>query len=199
MESRACSALFFFGYLTFCHFIGGECMNRITKFEWQILCLFLGAAAVNCSFFHMKLLTMTSFYLLGILFEFITEPLWTYNSQLHQSPLTLKSMDINFLFGFGWVAIVILSLSLGNVLDRWIPVPLISGIIGFLLVGNVMESLYFYFGLWTYATGHPMLRFPPLVGRYVEVAKIPLSVRLGYAVTGIVAFYCNKLLSTIFQ
>jgi hypothetical protein len=174
-------------------------MNRITKFEWQILCLFLVAVAVNISFFHMKILTMAAFYLLGILFEFITEPLWSYNSQLQQSPLTLKSKDVNFLFGLGWIAIVILSLSLGNVFDRWIPVPLINGIIGFLLVGNIMESLYFYFGLWTYNAAHPVLRFPPLVGTYIEAAKIPLSVRLGYAVTGTVAFLINNHLPAIFQ
>jgi hypothetical protein len=172
-------------------------MNRITRFEWQILSLFLAAVIVNISFFHMTVVVMGAFYLLGLLFEFITEPLWSYDPHLRESPLTLKSRDINLLFGLAWVAVVIFSLSLAKVLDRWMALPLVNGIACFLIVGNIMETLFFRFGNWTYATAHPLLRFPPLLGPYIEVGKIPLTVRLGYAVLGTAAFFINKYLSAI--
>lgn len=172
-------------------------MNRITRYEWQILSLFLLSIIVNVSYFHMHIVTFIVFYLFGILFEFITEPLWDYNPELHQSPFTLRSKDINFLFGLGWCAIVILSLSIGVLLTTWIPSALLCAVIGFLVIGNILETLYLYFGLWTYNTSHPMLRFPPVLGRYIEVFTVPLSVRLGYAVNGIVAYYLNVLVTRI--
>ena len=164
-------------------------MNRITKYEWQILTLFLFGLLINCSFFNMTILTMIVFFSLGLLFEFITEPLWDYNPELKKSPLTLASKDINFLFGLGWLALVILSLSVGKYLECWIPSSIVSAIIGFFIIGNIFESLYHYFGLWKYNKTHPLLRFPPIIGKYFELWNIPLSVRLGYTIMGIVAYY----------
>ncbi len=172
-------------------------MNKITKYEWQIVSLFLFSLLVNGSVIQMKLLTMAVFFIIGILFEFLTEPLWNYNVELKKSPFTLPDKDINFLFGLGWLAIVILGLSTGTYLQEWIASPFTSGIIGVTIIGNILESLFFYFGLWTYEKDHPMLRFPPILGKYFEIAKIPLSVRLGYPVLGAGIYYVNQLINQI--
>lgn len=146
----------------------------------------------------MKITFIVFFYFLGIVFEFLTESMWNYNKELFRSPLTLKRKDINLLFGLGWCGMVILSLSLGKAMSGVIPIPVVCGVLGFLIIGNFMETLYYYFGLWTYNTSHPLLKFPAFVGKYIVVYSIPLSVRLGYVVNGVVAFYANYFLKRWF-
>ncbi len=170
-------------------------MNKLTKYEWQLISLFLFALLINGTMIRMKIMTMIVFYIVGTIFEFATEPLWDYNPELKKSPLTLKNRDINFLFGLGWLAIVILGLSLGEYLQKWISNPALCGITGIVIIGNILESLFYYFGLWKYDTSQPALRFPLFIGKYIEIAKIPLSVRVGYIVLGAGIFYLNQFVT----
>ncbi len=164
-------------------------MNKVTKYEWQILCLFLIALNFNNQYLHLPIILMGVYYAIGMLFEFLTQSLWDYNVALKKSPFTIKNKDINWIFGLGWLSAVILGFVLGNYLECLIPNKPIRMILGFTIIGNILENVFYYFDLWKYNTTHPLLKVPPYIGKYIVIFKIPLAVRAGYPVLGTIAYY----------
>src|SRR5690349_17463626 len=116
----------------------------ITPLEWKIVGLFAIGSAINVIYLHLGAATLVTLYLFGMFFEFTTEAAWNYNRALSHSTFTLRDRDVNWLFGLGWQATLILGLSLGREILRAFPSisPWLADGIGLWVVGNVMEQTF---------------------------------------------------------
>lgn len=162
-------------------------IDRITKYEWQILSLFLAAALAKT--IPTPPLFYVVFYGLGMTFELVTHRIWKYHPSLRESPLSPFPIGANLMFGLGWVAVVVLGLSLGAVFGRHMP-GLLADVLGVLIVGNILETVFFVLGLYAYEEASPWLKFPlPYLGRFVTLAGVPLSVRIGYVNSGLLMHF----------
>lgn len=173
-------------------------MKRITicNLEWKILFLFVVGLYVNSNYLFLNCSQLVTLYIFGMFFEFTTEQAWDYNPILKKSTFTLQDRDVSLIFGLGWVGTLILGKSLGKFMFASpTPAALHAGI-GLFIVGNIMEQLFLYFKLWKYNKEHWIATL--WTGRPIMIAEIPVAVRVGYFVMGIVVFYLLQFIKEHF-
>src|SRR3712207_2432508 len=85
----------------------------VSSLEKRILALFLLGLVPQFLVLKLTFPAWVILYLLGMLFEFLTEAAWNYNPVLERSTFTVRDRDVNWIFGLGWQATLVLGLSLG--------------------------------------------------------------------------------------
>jgi hypothetical protein len=160
----------------------------VTKFEVRILLLFAFSLLLN-HFLQVIGLTILVFYLLGMLFETLTEKAWNYNPVLTNAPFTVKGRDINLTFGTGWASVAMLGLTFSKYVVHpfWITGSSFwADVVGIGIVGNLLEQIFYAWKLWSYNNSNWIISL--WLKRPIYIAGLPLTVRLGYfAIIGVIA------------
>lgn len=113
----------------------------------------------------------------GLAFEVALKPLWTFHPALRDSRFTVRG--VNLFVGVAWVGLVSLGLVGASALEHrtgWS--TLLSLIIAFGCIGNLVETLFARMGALEYRLDHRLLAFP--FTRAPVILGVPLAIRTGY-------------------
>jgi len=156
---------------------------KISRNEYQILFLFAFAISLQFLLNPFTWLELGVLYAMGMAFEFLTQDAWDYNPDLKDSTFTYPGKDVNFIFGLGWVSVVLTGYTIGTMFpfgEFW------SLVAGIFITGNILERLFLALGLWTYNEEHWSVTL--WTGKPIMTdIGIPVSVTQGYINIGCLA------------
>ncbi len=148
----------------------------ISTREWLLVgCAAAGALADVTVTRHGPAVFVAS-VVVGLLFEWLARPLWTFHPQLLASRFTVRG--VNLFVGLGWAGVLSLGLAGSAVLQRAGLPEVVAVALAVGVCGNLVESLFFRAGVLRYRLEHPLLAFP--FQRAPVLLDVPVSIRFGY-------------------
>lgn len=116
----------------------------------------------------------------GLAFEALLSSLWTFHEDLRTSRYTVRG--VNLFVGLAWMGLICGCLFVAGRLETRLGLHrLVSLVLAFGLVGNLVESVFASLGALHYRLDHRLLAFP--FRRAPVVLGVPLSIRTGYFTT----------------
>ena len=156
-------------------------MKSITKYDVMFLYEYLAAVAVNAYVMKMPFAIMLILVIIGLTFELITNSSWTYNSEFKKSFFIIENTDVSVAAAFSWAAILTLCMNLTYLLSQhWLPEmsPAIINIVMVGIVGNILETVCFKWGMFTY--GNTWVTRMIFLPKPYTLYYVPIAVRVGY-------------------
>ena len=154
----------------------------VTKYGWLILSLFVIGLIPDSLYTHIPFRTIVVLYLFGMLFEILSEDLWTYNPIMNKATFMLRDRDVSLIFGLGWIGVLSLGMMFAKVLRDHADFGLYwSLFVGVGVIGTMTEMLYLKLGLWKYNMDQKALNWS--LKKMPMIMGVPLSVVQGYFTT----------------
>lgn len=162
-------------------------MGFLTKKEWSLVAM--GVVGLVSAFFVTKNLFVVAAvnFCVAFTFEASMDLLFDYSPDLKTKRCIAKT-DVNFLFPLGWNLIFgTVALSANN---SWFGTTgaIWQYVLAALVIGNIMERVFFHFGYWTYNFDGTFLGMKVLKPK-LTIKGIPVQVILGYSVVGVMVWF----------
>lgn len=156
----------------------------MSKRELGIVLLFiLGIILSLVADVQYALLKGITMFGIGLFFEVLTEPLWTYSKDLQDSRWCVQGIDINYLFPLGWIGLILSACALNQFclvhFESIIPVY-ITYFLSFMLVGTIVEIAYLKLGYWVYNKDAKLLNLYYPIKHGIRILGVPFQIILGY-------------------
>ena len=165
-------------------------MDRDLHTDWRVwrpsrqeaaqLAVAIIGVSLDAAFGHRGVLFLGTCVLVGLMFEFVCKPLWTFHDDVASSRYTVRG--VNLFVSLAWMGLISTGLVVASGLETPTGWPrLVSVVVTFGVLGNVVESLFAATGALRYHLDHALLAFP--FQRAPLVLGVPLSIRAGYFTT----------------
>lgn len=130
-------------------------------------------------------------YSLGLCFEALMAPLFTYSKSLHEKHC-IDGSDVNFILPLGWIEIASTTALVSFIIFKshyfW------GYVVTAFFVGNIQEFLFYKLGYWKYNYDKPIIgKYKPLWPK-ITILGVPVQVMIGYCNVGIFSYFIFNIL-----